>query len=357
MKKVGLVLGALFVFSLIVVLCALAYYNKQIGPVSNSNKEIYFEVEQGSNYYSISDELYEKGLIKSEQFYKVYLKLNPPKVELKAGEYILKPNMGVTGIIDTFSGKALSHDISITFKEGKNMRDIAKIIAANTNNKEEDVFNLLKDQEYLKSLINEYWFIDESILNKDIYYSLEGYLFPNTYNFKSKDVTVKEIFKVLLDETNKQLTPLKDSIIKSKYSAHELITLASIVELEALNANDRKLVASVFYNRIKINMSLGSDVTTYYAAKINMGDRDLTRAELDDINAYNTRPISRGGKLPVGPICNPSLSSLKAVINPVNSDYYFFVADKNGKVYFTRNNTEHNQTIAKLKKEGLWYTY
>ena len=237
------------------------------------------------------------------------------------------------------------------------MRWIAKTIAEKTNNTEEDIYNLLKDKTYLNELINEYWFIDNSILNGNIYYSLEGYLYPNTYNFKDKNVTVKEIFKVMLDETNKQIEPYKQNIVSSKYSYHQLLTLASIIELEALKENDRYMVSSVFYNRLNIKMPLGSDVTTYYAAKVDMSERDLYAAELNAVNAYNTRSAAMAGKLPIGPICNPSIVSIKAAINPSKSNYYFFVADKYGKIYYTKTNAEHEQLIARLKSEGKWYTY
>lgn len=352
-----MILGGLLVCIIIVLIGGLIFYKNQIGPVSNSNEKITFEVKDGDTYYSIGSSLEDKGLIKSEQIYKIYLKLNKPSTNLKIGIYYLSPNMGINNIINTLSGKGISSDITITFKEGKNMRYIASVIATNTNNNEEDVYTLLKDQNYLKELINEYWFIDESILNKNIYYSLEGYLFPNTYNFKDKDVSVKEIFKAMLDETAKQIEPYKQDIINSKYSMHQILTLGSIVELEAKNEQDRAQVAGVFYNRLRSNMSLGSDVTTYYAAKVDMAERDLYASEINDINYYNTRPVSMAGKLPIGPICNPSLSSIIASLKPVNSNYYFFVADKNGKVYYTKTNAEHEQLIVKLRNEGLWYEY
>lgn len=352
-----MIIGGLLVFVIVLIIGGLIFYKSQIGPVSNSNEKIAFEVKDGDTYYSIGHSLESKGLIKSEQVYKIYLKLNKPNTGLKIGTYHLSPNMSLDDIIDTLSGQGISTDISITFKEGKNMRYIASVIATNTNNKESDVYDLLKDQDYLKELINEYWFIDESILNKNIYYSLEGYLFPNTYNFKDKDVSVKEIFKTMLDEMTKQIEPYKQDIINSKYSMHQILTLGSIVELEAKNEQDRSTVAGVFYNRLKSNMSLGSDVTTYYAAKVEMSERDLYAKEINDVNYYNTRPTSMAGKLPIGPICNPSLSSIVAALKPVSSNYYFFVADKNGKVYYTKTNAEHEQLIVKLKNEGLWYEY
>lgn len=361
MKVVKILIGILVSLIIIAVMGAMLIYSNGIKPYDKNNKEmIQVEILAGSTYYSIGDILYNNKLIKSKLIYKVYLKLHTPSVELKAGIYELSQSMSLEEIIATLEKGGVSvnpDEITITFKEGLNMRAIAKVIVENTNNTEDDVFNLLKDKDYLNELIEEYWFIDKSILDEEIFYPLEGYLFPNTYNFKNKDVTVEEIFKVMLDEMEKQLEPYKEDIEKSKYSVHEILTMASIVELEALNKADRKTVAGVFYNRLKANMSLGSDVTTYYASGVDMGDRDLYVSELQAVNAYNTRPQAMAGKLPVGAICNPSISSIEAAINPTKTSYLYFVADKNGKVYYTKSNAEHEQKVAELKAKGLWYEY
>lgn len=342
---------------IITIMGGLIYYKSELGPVSNSSEKIEFVVNEGDNYYTIASKLKKQGLIKSVDIYKIYLKLNPQNRQLNVGIYYLSPNMGVSKIIKTLSSTdAESTDIKITFKEGKNMRYIAKTIADNTDNSEEDVYNLLKDQNYLNELISSYWFIDNSILNNNIYYSLEGYLYPNTYSFKDKKVAVKEIFKVMLDETNKQIEPYKNDIINSKYNFHQIATLASIIELEA-GEKDRADVSGVFYNRLNNNMPLGSDVTTYYAAKVDMGDRDLYATELNDVNYYNTRVQASAGKLPVGPICNPSISSIVAAIKPSNNNYYYFVADKNKDVHFTSTYQEHLRVIQQLKDSNLWFEY
>ena len=119
----------------------------------------------------------------------------------------------------------------------------------------------------------------------------------------------------------------------------------------------RSGIAGVFYNRLKNNWNLGSDVTTYYGAGVELSERDLTIDELNDPNPYNTRSSAMLGKLPVGPICNPSVESIEAVINKESHDYYYFVSDKNGKTYFTKTDSEHNLKKNELIEAGLWYTY
>ena len=267
--------------------------------------------------------------------------------------------MSVKDIVELFKGgNTYNPDaIVITFPEGKNMRKVASIIDKYTDNTEDDVYNLLKDQKYLNELINNYWFIDDSILNNEIYYSLEGYLYPNTYEFSGKDVSVQEIFKTMLDEMNLKLSSYKEDILNSKYSVHEILTLASIVELEGGNSKSKEGIAGVFYNRLNNNMSLGSDVTTYYAAKIELSERDLYAYEINSNNAYNTRSESLAGKLPVGPISNPSIDSIKAVLYPEVNDYFYFVSDKNGETYFSKTYSEHLKIKDALIEDGLWYTY
>ncbi len=124
-----------------------------------------------------------------------------------------------------------------------------------------------------------------------------------------------------------------------------------------MNKEERKDVSSVIYNRLAKKMAIQSDVTTYYAAKVDVGERDLYQAELDKYNAYNTRGPNMEGKLPVGPISSVSKDSIDAALNPNNTDYLFFVADKNGKLYFTKTVEEHNSIVNELKSEGLWLEY
>ena len=357
-KKGKILVGIIGIITLLLIsfIIFLIVYFCNISSVSKNKENKDFLINEGDTYYSISTKLKENNLIKSEFFYKLYIKLNKPN-SLKSGIHKLNENMSVKELVNEISQGGYKKGEMITFKEGLNMRQIAKIIADNTSNSEDDVYSTLNDSEYIDSLIEKYWFITDEIKNENIYYSLEGYLFPNTYEFYKDEVTVKQIFNVMLDETDKQLQPYKDDILNFKYSVHELLTLASIVELEGKTVSDRSEVAGVFYNRLNSGWSLGSDVTTYYGAKINMSDRDLYVSELNDNNAYNTRSNFMAGKLPVGPICNPSISSIKAALYPKQTNYYYFVADKNGKTYFTKTSSEHASIIAKLKREGLWYTY
>ena len=348
-------------FVALIILSSIIYYNVGLSPVSKKDTPVDFMVDNGSSYYGVIKKLKKEGLIRNEFCFKLYVKFNKVN-DLEAGTYKLNKNMSVSDIVNTFSkGNIYNPDaVVITFKEGKNMRYIASTIAENTNNTEEDVYSLLTNQEYLNNLINDYWFIDDSILNNKLYYSLEGYLFPNTYEFLNKDVSVSEIFKKMLDQMDIELTPLKSQIDvlinkRAVSSIHEILTLASIVELEGASSDDRASVAGVFYNRISDGWVLGSDVTTYYYLKIDdfkqtlNGNSNLYTCD----NAYNTRCPSYVG-LPIGPVSNPGKKSIEATINYKEHDYYYFVADCKGKTYLNYDINSHNSTIQKLKAENNW---
>ncbi len=339
----------LIVGSLLVLLGL--YFKINMSPVSNNDEIKEIIIPEGSHSTKIGEILKDNNLIKSEVFFKIYLKLFNVS-NLKAGKYDLKESMSLKEIIDILQeGNNFSEEeISLIFREGINMRKIASIIANGTNNSEEDVFKLLKDEEYLNSLIDDYWFITDDIKNKDIYYPLEGYLFPDTYRFTSKDVTVKEIFNKLIKKMDSILTPLKEKIEKSEFNIHEILTLASMAEKEENKKEYRDEIVSVFVNRIKRKMSLGSDVTTRYALKIDDAKKVLKKSEYAYNSPYNTRLTdgSMNGKLPVGPISTVSESSILAAINYADTDYLYFIAniDSNETFFFSKSSD-----FEKKKKE------
>ena len=353
MKKFVVIAKMMIVFIAIIIITLCVFYRLEIRPMNKVGEDIEFVVEDGETWYSIGESLYEKNLIRSYKFYKIYIKLFRPG-NVEAANYMLSTKMSLPEIIEALEkGESVNPNlVDVTFREGINMRKIASIIATNTNNTEEDVFNLLNNEEYIDSLINKYWFLTNDIKDEEIYYPLEGYLFPSTYQIdKTKDVAT--IFEAMLDQMDKVLSEYKEKITNSDLSIHEMITLASIVELEAGNASDRSDVAGVFFNRVKNYWTLGSDVTTYYALKIDDFSYSLSTKELNTCNKYNTRSTCFNG-LPVGPISNPGLESIKATINPADTNAYYFVADCDGKTYLTKTLNEHDKIISKLKSENNW---
>lgn len=343
----------LLILLVLIIISIFGIFEFELGAVSSSKKAKLITIEKGENFYNISSKLKKNNLIKSDMVYKIYIKLNKPG-GIIAGDYELNESMGVKKIVKVLSDKNNQKidNIILTFREGINVMGIAKIISEKTDISYDDFMAKMEDTDYIKSLQVDYPFLSDEIFNSSIYYPLEGYLFPDTYIFERKKISIDAIIRSMLDGTKKNMESYSSKLSESGYSFHQILTVASLTELEALNDEDRALVAGVFYNRLNSNMSLGSDVTTYYSAKKSMKDK-LTSEELAACNGYNTRCVSMKG-LPVSPIDSPSLSSITAALNPTSSDYYYFVADSDGKVYFTKTLSEHNSVVSKLKSEGKW---
>lgn len=348
-------LAFLLIIIVATILAIVVLYNYYTSPINKESTDVIrFEVVESDRFLNLGDRLKDEGLIRNELFYKIYIKMNKPN-NLQVGIYSLQKSMSLKEIVDILNGGSTYNPylVNLTIKEGYNIRKIAKLIDELTDNSYDDVMNKMNDNAYISSLIEEYWFLTDSILDSKIYYPLEGYLFPETYQISSK-FSVEEIIKILLDEEDAVLSKYKTDIENSKYSIHEIMTLASIVELEAGNSTDRKGVAGVFYNRLNNNWTLGSDVTTYYGSKIDDFSYSLTKNELNDCsNKYNTRCSTNYG-LPVGPISNPGKVSIEACINPTSHDYFWFLADCSGKTYLSKTGAEQDAIKARLIKEDNW---
>ena len=350
MKKLRNIMLIILVLVGLLLITIGILFKHYTSPTGDSSEKVTVNLKGSGE--TIGKELEENGLIHSLTFFKIYLKLFNIS-GLKAGKYDLNKGMDLKEIIEILQeGNNYNEDeISLTFREGINMRSVAKVIASNTNNTEDDVFNLLKNKEYLNGLIDEYWFITDKILDSKIYYPLEGYLYPDTYRFTNKDVKVEEIFNKLIKKMDSVLTPLKAKIEKSEFNIHEILTLASMAEKEENKEEYRDEIVSVFVNRIKRGMSLGSDVTTRYALKIDDAKRALTKNEYAYASPYNTRLTdgSMNGKLPVGPISTVSESSITSAIDYADTNYLYFIANINSnETFFFSNSNDFEKKKSEL---------
>lgn len=351
-KKIALIIFTSFIV-LLIAFFGITVFN--LSPIdSKDENNIIIEIPEGTGKASIADKLEDANLIKNAFFLKVYLTISSPT--LYAGTYKFSPSMSAIEMVEMMTNQdnMENETISLTFIEGKRLSTYVKQMSDNFGYTEEEIYNTLNDSEFLTELVNKYWFITKDILNSEIYYPLEGYIYPDTYEFK-KISTVEEIILKTLDNMDTKLSQYKEEIELSNYSVHEILTLASIVELEGANSQDRAGVAGVFYNRLNSSWTLGSDVTTYYAVKKDFSV-DLTTVDLNSCNGYNTRGTCVKG-LPVGPIASSSLESIVASVEPTVHEYYYFVADINKQTYFSKSADEHAATVARLKNEGIWYEY
>ena len=318
----------------------LGLYCIGLSPVTSKSEPVTFVIKSGESKTKIVSNLKNANLIKSKYSALIYLFVHN-KTNIQAGTYFFNRNMGTKEIINDLN-EGTTHrpaeTVKVTFIEGKTILDFADVITDHFGYKPDEIKAVLNDKEFTKELIKKYWFLDDIVLKDGIYYALEGYLFPDTYEFYD-NASIKDIIIKMLDQTDSKLSPYKDKIANSGHSVHDILSMAAIIEKEAVSKEDREKVSQVIYKRLEKGMPLGMDVTTYYAVGKDLKE-SLTNVDLNSNSPYNTRNMNLIG-LPIGPICNPSLQSIVAALNPSNTNYLYFYADlKTGIVYFAETEQE-----------------
>lgn len=352
-KKLSLkkCLIAFFLLILIIFFTVVGLFFYNLTPVSEEQEYIRWEITEGTSTHEIINNLESDGLIRNSLVFKLYIKAFEKDLIIKAGAYNLSPSMSSLEIITEFRNENYEREkeITVTFKEGQSIPKMLRVLKNEMNISEDEVMNALNDDEYIDSLIEQYWFLDNEIKNDKIYYSLEGYLFPNTYNFYANS-SIKDVISKMLDETNRVLTEYKEEIEASKYSVHEILTIASIIQNEGTDSSSFKKVSSVLYNRLNSGQKLECCTTAYYGAKLIQGEDDFGNANEKE-NAYNTYVIDG---IPVGPISNPGASAIEAAISPAKTNYYYFLSDSSLKLYFSKTYNEHINKQNELISKGMW---
>lgn len=344
MKKYCNIYKFVIIFLVVLIILTCGSYKIGTSSVSKDSFEVKITIPKESTYLSISSLLKENNLIRSESFYKIYIKIFKPN-NLKAGIYTLNRNMNVKEIVDTLEGNVKSEEITITIPEGKHIEEVAEIISSKINMSKEDILLYWQNEEVLNSLIDKYWFLTDVIKKEGIRYSLEGYFFPDTYSIL-KESKIEDITYKMLDKMDEVLSKYKEEISNSKFNVHEILTLASIVEHEAILDSDRPMIAGVFINRLDKSMKLQSCATVGYA--INEWKLSYNYSDLQTDSPYNTY-FYEG--LPIGPGNMPGELSIEAVLRPTKHDYYYFLANVNDKdskkTYYSKTYSEHRQKCVK----------
>jgi UPF0755 protein len=317
-------------------------YTLGLRPVEPGNEEpVTVEIPNGSGASAIVDILDEAGLVKNKFWAKVNTKIGGYD-SLQANTYVFNKGMSFNAIMSAINEGDFDYISreSIEVRDGARLEQVAAAISEQLPFTADEIMDKWNDKAYLKELIDRYWFLTDDILDKDITYPLEGYLYADTYYVTSDNSTIEGFTEMCLDRMQEELDVRRDAIESSKFSVHELLTLASIVTKEAA-AEDQAGVAGVFMNRIDKGMSLGSDVTVCY---IFQEDRvDLKQSQLDSDSPYNTR---KHAGLPPGPICQIIGASVDAVLKPQDNDYLFFYAGPDGTVYYANTEAEHEANVA-----------
>ncbi len=340
--SVVLVLGV----SLMLALYAIRSASDMFG-LNQEDRDIDISVEEGMSIREITDLLQEKRIVTHPGAFRAYVKFRAKDAVMQAGDYVLNSNMSYDQIIAALrAGDTVREEVRVTFYEGLSMREIADLLEEN------GVCGADEFIEYVESADYEYEFcqlIPEDGLR---FRRMEGYLFPDTYDFYKGENVASVAKKFLRNFASRVYNDLYDEIQDAGMTLDEAVTLASIIQEEASNEEEMATVSSVFHNRME-NESAGlpmlqSDVTVHYIENDIKVYQSRTTQEIYD--AYNTY-VCRG--LPVGPICSPGLAAIKAAIHPEETSYYFFVTDVNGNYYYSRTLDEHYANVYKAQRVGI----
>ncbi|PLS15597.1 endolytic transglycosylase MltG [Bacillus sp. M6-12] len=351
-KDAKVIRKILLITTLVIVLIAggLAlggyfYVKSALQPYNPEDKKIRkVEIPIGSSVGGIASILKDEKIIKDEKVFKYYIKFRN-EAGFQAGTYELSPSMTIGQIVNSIkTGKIMQEvAVKITLPEGKQLQQIAGIIAEKTGQSQDQVFKTLNDKAFIKKMQDLYpELLTDEIYNANIRYPLEGYLFPATFSFYEEKPGIEKIVTEMLAKTDKVLSQYQQDMAAKKLTPHKLLTFASLVEEEATEKVDRDKIASVFYNRIKIGMKLQTDPTVLYAKgehKAKVYTKDLKTE-----SPYNT--YTNEG-LPPGPIANAGVISIEAALKPAQTDFLYFLATSTGDVIFTKTLDQHNREKAR----------
>lgn len=312
----------LFIFILLTIILgatAMGYWingNNAINAKDSSQK--LFVIEKGSSIREIGNKLKREGLIRDPVVFFIYIKINNQDRNIQAGDYRLSPSMSLKTIVDELNHGTL--DRWVTLPEGIRAEEMA------------DIF-----KENLPTFDNSW----RAKLNEN-----EGYLFPDTYLIP-KDADVAMVISIMKNNFEKKIQGLGLKAADPRLA--RIITIASLIEREARLAEDMPLVSSVINNRLGLGMKLDIDATIQYALGYQEDEKRwwkkaLTREDLRFNTPYNTY-LNAG--LPPSPISNPGLAAIKAAMNPIDTDYLYYVSDGKGKIHPAKTLQEHNANIKK----------
>ena len=325
-----------------------------------STKFISVEIPENSGNSYIGQLLESAGVIKSGKVFNYYTKFKNIS-NLKSGYYNLQPSMTMDEIIEALQKKGSDKPQepslgTVLVKEGYTIEQIAKAVEVNSSAKKgkhsstglkaKDFLKLMKDDVFLTKMKAKYPTLLANLpKDTDAKYVLEGYLFPATYNIHD-DTTVESLAEEMLSTMDTYLSPYYATISSSNHNVNEILTLASLVEKEGATDDDRKNIASVFYNRLDSDMALQSNIAVLYA--LGKLGQETTLKEDATIDTNIDSPYNdyvHKGLMP-GPVDSPSLSAIEAVINPSSTKYMYFVADvSTSNVYFAESYEEHQHNV------------
>ena len=340
-----------------------------IQPLDSKNTAVKsISIPAGSSSKQIGEILQRQSIIKNGMIFQYYTKFKNYS-EFKRGYYNLSPNMSLSTIASKLEEGGTEKPVAptlgkILIPEGYTLTQIAKAVTVNSNSQEKnaktpfseaDFMKTVQDPTFIAKMVKAYPKLFASLPTKDsgIKYQLEGYLFPATYDY-TKSSSVESVIENMIEAMNAQLTPYYDTMTQKNLTVNDVLSLAALVEKEANNDDDRRNVAATFYNRMNQGMTLGSNLSILYAEG-KLGEKTSLAEDANiDTNLDSPYNLYANTGFGPGPVDSPSLSSIKAVLNPAQNDYLYFVADvTTGKVYFAKTLEEQNANVQKYVNDKL----
>ncbi|HFH9916698.1 TPA: endolytic transglycosylase MltG [Streptococcus suis] len=366
---VSVIMSIVVVAVLVTGVTGYMWVKSSLEPVNaKATEAIQVEIPEGSSTLEIGKILVDNKLIKNATIFNYYSKIKSYN-NFQSGFYNLKQNMSVDDIAKALqeSGTPTAQKEAagkILIVEGYTLTQIAQAITDNTKTEDkndktpfttEQFMATVTNQDFINRMVATYPKLFASLPAADsgVIYQLEGYLFPAVYEY-SDETTIEELVEQMIAAMDNRLQPYYETIAAKNLTVNEVLTLASLVEKEGSTDEDRRNIASVFFNRLNAAMPLQSNIAILYAQG-KLG-QETTLAEDAAIDTSIESPYNiywTPGLMP-GPVDSPSLSAIEAVINANTTDYLYFVADvTTGSVYFTNNIDEHNQNVAKYVNAHL----
>jgi UPF0755 protein len=328
-ERIAIIFTGLLSLIMIVIIVGFGLYF--IKPAQNGGLDQVITIPEGMSLKEVAGSLESKGIITNKTVFILWTRLMGNSRQIKAGEYRLSSDMEPIRIMEILTrGIIITYPVIIP--EGLSIEQIGDILAAND----------LVDKTRFISLAHEPDILQKYGISGP---SLEGYLYPDTYQF-GRGLSPALIIDVMVKRFWEIMEPYRKRIEALGMTVEEVVTLASIVEKETGRSEEMPVIAGVFLNRLRKGMRLDSDPTVIYGMNDFAGN--LTRKDLLESTPYNTYVI-RG--LPPGPIANPGLASIKAVLYPAETDYLYFVSKNDGTHYFSRTIEEHNRAVRIYQKK------
>ena len=361
-RIVAVVMSLVVVFFLTTCTFGFFWVKSSLEPINTeATKTIQVEIPEGSSTKEIANILFENDLIKNATVFNYYSKIKSYN-NYQSGFYNLSQSMSVDDLAKALqeSGTPTAQEEpagKVLIVEGYTLTQIANSVTLNAKTDDKTDKTPFTSEEFLATVTNQE-FIDRMVAtypnlfaslpaaDSGVIYRLEGYLFPAVYDYYD-DATIEDLVEQMISTTDARLQPYYEAIANKNLTVNEVLTLASLVEKEGSTDEDRRNIASVFFNRLNAEMPLQSNIAILYAQG-KLGE-ETTLAEDTNIDTSIESPYNiywRAGLMP-GPVDSPSLSAIEAVLNANATDYYYFVADvTTGTVYFANTIEEHDQNVA-----------